>query len=222
MGTLVQVLGKTGTGKSHAGKHLDPKTNFYFNCDQKNLPYKGWKAQYNKENKNYMRTSVIGDIYKVLRKISDEQPHIKTVMIDTINAIMSDKEMSERKKVGYDKWYDMAGVIYDLYKMVPNLRDDLTVFCMGHTEDYTGRDGLIHQRLLTNGVKLTKLNIEGCSTYTLYTKIVNDAGKMSYNFETHSDGYTTARSPEGAFESDLIPNDLNLVAEAIQAFEFGN
>ena len=142
-------------------------------------------------------------------------------MIDTINSIMSDKEMAEKKTKSYDKWYDMAGIIYDLYRMIPKLREDLTVFCLGHTEDFTGTDGIIRQRLLTNGAKLTKLNLEGLTTYTLYTTVVKEADGLKYYFETQTNGYNTARSPEGVFEEARIPNDLNLVDKAIRAFEFG-
>jgi len=221
MATLVQVLGEPGTGKTFSMRNLDPEGVLYINGDKKNMPFRGWKAKYNKENRNYVSTSDISMIMTLLNKVNTDQPHIKVIVIDTLNSIMSDKEMSERKKKGYDKWMDLAGDVYDLYRLVASLREDLTVFCIAHTEDYLGKDGIPRQRLKTNGAKLTKLNLEGLTTYTLYAAIVRGEGEVTYCFETQNNGYNTARSPEGVFESFQIPNDLAAVDKAIRDYELG-
>lgn len=219
MATLVQILGESGTGKTYSMRNLEPKETLYINCDKKNMPFKGWKNKFSAENKNYVVTSDISMIYTLLKKVHTDQKQIKVVIIDTLNSIMSDKEMSERKKKGYDKWMDLAGDIYDLYRMISTLREDLTVICLAHTEDYTGKDGLSRQRLKTNGAKLTKLNIEGLSTYTLYTTVVRGEDEVEYKFLVQNDGTNTARSPEGVFENITIPNDLDVVVDNIQQYE---
>jgi hypothetical protein len=116
---------------------------------------------------------------------------------------------------------DLAGDIYDLYRLIADLREDLTVFCLAHTEDYTGKDGLPRQRLKTNGAKLTKLNLEGLTTYTLYSSMTKGEEGAEYSFETQNNGYNTARSPEGVFESFKINNDLASVNDAIRSYELG-
>ena len=219
MATLVQILGESGTGKTYAMRNLEPKETLYVNCDKKNMPFRGWRSKFSTENKNYVVTSDINMIYALLKKVHTDQPQIKVVVIDTLNSIMSDKEMSERKKKGYDKWMDLAGDVYDLYRMISALREDLTVFCLAHTEDYMGKDGAARQRLKTNGAKLTKLNIEGLSTYTLYTSVARGEEGANYNFSVQNDGTNTARSPEGVFESLLIPNDFHNVVNSIQEYE---
>jgi hypothetical protein len=221
MATLVQILGEPGSGKTYSMRNLLPTEAFYINADAKNMPFKGWKGKYNVESKNYLMSSDIPTIFTYLQRISDNAPHIKIVVIDTINSIMSDKEMSERKKKGYDKWMDLAGDIYDLYRLISVLREDLTVFCIAHTEDYVGMDGITRQRLKTNGAKLTKLNLEGLTTYTLYTKVSRgDAGNV-YQFETQTNGFNTARSPEEVFETTVIANDMALVDKSIRDYELG-
>jgi predicted ATP-dependent serine protease len=100
MATLVQILGEPGTGKTYSMRNLNPSETLYINADRKNMPFRGWKAKYSMENKNYIATSDIGTIYSLLKKVHESQPQIKVVVIDTINSIMSDKEMSERKKKG--------------------------------------------------------------------------------------------------------------------------
>jgi len=42
-----------------------------------------------------------------------------------------------------------------------------------------------------------------------FTESRKDAsGKMTYNFATNTDGVTSAKTPRGMFEQQLIPNDL--------------
>lgn len=39
----------------------------------------------------------------ILRAISSQKPEIKAVVVDTIGTIMSDKEVDDMFKAGYDK-----------------------------------------------------------------------------------------------------------------------
>ena len=65
-----------------------------------------------------------------------------------------------------------------------------------------------------------KLTLEGLFSIVLYGKVKKDKeGKMQYLFETQTDGANTCKSPMGMFEEGDIPNDLNLVKEAIKKFE---
>ena len=50
---LIGIVGETGTGKSTAIKHLDPKETYIVNVAKKELPFKGSQKLYNIENKNY-------------------------------------------------------------------------------------------------------------------------------------------------------------------------
>jgi hypothetical protein len=58
-----------------------------------------------------------------------------------------------------------------------------------------------------------KLTVEGCFDIVLYTK--NELG--NHTFVTQSDGFMTAKSPEGMFEKE-IPNDLKAVDVAIRNY----
>jgi hypothetical protein len=58
-----------------------------------------------------------------------------------------------------------------------------------------------------------KLTVEGCFDIVLYTK--NEMG--NHSFVTQSDGFMTAKSPEGLFEKE-IPNDLKAVDVAIRHY----
>jgi len=140
-------------------------------------------------------------------------------MIDTISTIMSDKEMMDRKKVGYDKWYEYAADIYDLYNMAHKLRDDLIIIFGAHTEEYVV-DGATFFRTKTGGQKLTKLNLSGKLTYNLYTQVERDGSKPEYLFITQNLGNTEARSSEGVLPLKM-PNDLSQVISLIRKYDLG-
>ena len=222
MSIAIQILGEPGTGKTFSGRNLDPTETYYVNCDKKSLPYKGWRKQYNEESKNYIKSSDPQMVQRVIRGISKSRPEIKQIIVDTVNSIMSDKEMNERKKKGYDKWMDLAGDIYDLYSLANSteLREDLVVVFIGHVESYQD-NYTTRWRLKTNGAKLSKLNLEGKLTYTLYTQAEQADDGMKYYFLTQTDGYNTARSPYGLFDAK-IDNDLAYVIDSIRKFENGD
>jgi hypothetical protein len=58
------------------------------------------------------------------------------------------------------------------------------------------------------------LTLEGCFDIVLFA----EADSEGHHFITQSDGYTTAKSPEGMFPGIKIPNDLKAVDEAIRAY----
>lgn len=216
MAKLIQISGLPGTGKTTGLRFLDPKETFVIDCDKKGLSWAGWSKEYNKENSNYVATSDITLIYKALKHISDNLPHVKYIAIDTINAITSDMVMLEMKKANFDQWKELAISIYELYDMIRStLRSDLIVFCMAHIEPYDN-NGFIHWRTKFDGKKLTKLNMSGKLNYNLYTKVESQGdGKNTYHLVTQSDGTTEARST-----MDVLPykmeNNLLEVAKNIQ------
>ena len=58
------------------------------------------------------------------------------------------------------------------------------------------------------------LTLEGCFDIVLLASVDIDG----HWFITQSDGYTTAKSPEGMFPSMKIPNDLGSVDRAIREY----
>jgi hypothetical protein len=212
MAKLIQISGLPGTGKTTGLEFLDPKQTFIIDCDKKGLSWAGWSKQYNKESSNYLATSDISLIYKALKHISDTQPHIKYVAIDTLNAITSDQVMLEMKKANFDQWKELAISIYELYDMIRStLRSDLIVFCMAHIEPYDN-NGFTHWRTKFDGKKLTKLNMSGKLNYNLYTKVDSEGeGRNKYYLITQNDGTTEARSTKGVLPYKMENNLLDVV-----------
>ena len=204
------IIGTSGSGKTTSLEKLDPKQTFYIDADGKGLSWKGWRKQYNKENKNYFQCDAPEQIFSLMQTIDEKQKQIKFLVIDTLNGCMVADEMRRAKEKAYDKWMDLAQSVYNIVDYSNKMRDDLTVILIGHTQ--TSDDGFTC--MLTNGRKLNKICLESKMTTVLLSRI-NDNGE--YVFETRAKN-STAKAPRGAFDVDEIPNDITLVIEALKDF----
>ena len=220
MANLTIICGKSGSGKSTSGRNLDPKTTLWLNCDQKALPFKGWKKNYNKENKNYTKASNLTDIVNTLKVIPEKAKHIKTIVIDTINRVMTDKVMSERHIKGFEKWSNLSGGIYDVFTIINQvLPDNIDVFVLAHSDEGYNDMGAQYRKVMTAGKQLDKIVLESMSSVVLFTHIVSDGkGKNEYFFQTQTDGISTAKSPTDMFTEFTIPNDLQMVKETMSKY----
>ena len=177
--------------------------------DGKGLSWKGWRNQYNKQKKNYIKTDDPDMVYNIMREVHEKQKQFKYLVIDTLNGIMVGDEMRRTKEKGYDKWMDLAQSVFNIVDVANKLRDDLTVILLGHAQ--TSDDGFTC--LLTNGRKLNKIKLESKLTTVLLAK-VHDG---QYVFETKAHN-STAKTPMGAIEEDEIPNDIVPVIKALEEF----
>ena len=213
MSNTILIMGESGAGKTTAMRNLDPKTTFYIDADKKGLNWKGWKQQYNSDNKNYMATSKTKDIKALLNKINLEQTQIETVIIDTLNGVMVDDEFARMKEKGFDKWQDMAYSIYDVISIANTLREDLTIIFVMHSQTERDETGFYFTKAKTSGKKLDKVVVESKFSTVLLAKCVD--GK--YIFETKNNN-STVKTPLGAFEVDTIENDIVKVLEALKDY----
>lgn len=215
MSKSILIMGESGSGKTTSMRNLNPAETFYIDCDKKGLSWKDWRKQYSEEKKNYMATSDKNVVMSLLSKISNEQPQIKVVVIDTLNAIMIDDEFARMKEKSYDKWQELAYSIYGIINMCNVLRKDLTCLLVMHS--ITEKDevtGIPWTHARTSGKKLEKIVVESKLTTVLLAKNVN--GK--YMFITKSDGTSTAKTPFGAFQEDTVENDIVKVLDALKEY----
>lgn len=210
MSKAIMILGASGSGKTTSLEKLDPKQTFYIDADGKGLSWKGWRQQYNKENKNYFRCDSPEQIFSLMQQIDEKQKQIKFLAIDTLNGCMVADEMRRSKEKTYDKWMDLAQSVYGIVDYSNKMREDLTAILVGHTQ--TSEDGFTC--MLTNGRKLNKICLESKMTTVLLSRI-NENGE--YVFETRAKN-STAKTPRGAFDTDEIPNDITLVIDALKDF----
>ena len=213
MSKVIGIMGESGSGKTTSMRNLDPKTTYYIDCDKKGLSWKGWREQYNTENQNYWTTDYVQIVRTIIEKVNEKAPHVKTIVIDTLNGIMVADEVRRMKEKGYDKWQDLAQCVWTLLDELYSFRNDLTIIVICHSQTQKEDDGYTFTRIKTSGKKLDKLNIESKLTTVLYATCKDGR----YIFKTHSDN-STAKTPMGAFEEDEIDNDITLVLEALKDY----
>lgn len=213
MANLIAVMGESGSGKTTSLRNLDPKTTYIIDCDKKGLSWRGWRGQYNDANENY---AVLDDQNKVLaylKSINCNAPHIKTVVVDTINGIMVADEGRRRREKGYDKWSDLAWAVYDIVDYALVMRDDLTVIFTAHAQTEADDSGNSFTHIKTSGKKLDKIVLESKFPTVLLSKCIEG----EYVFETRANN-STAKTPMGCFEELHIPNDMRAVDDAIRDY----
>lgn len=218
MAKVIGVMGESGSGKTTAMRNLDPKVTFYMDCDKKGLNWKGWRKQYNTDAQNYWSSDSFSVISGLLKRINTEDKfkHIKYIVIDTINGLMVAEEMRILAMQSGDKrsaWSDLAQNGWSIVNQCLEMRDDLTVIILCHSETISDDNGIIRTRIKTNGRKLEKLVLESKMTTVVWA--VRQDGK--YKFILSADG-STCKVPLGAFQKDECDNDIMIVIKALEEF----
>lgn len=215
MAMTIAIMGESGSGKTTSMRNLPPDSTMYIDTDQKGLSWRGWRTAYNTENRNYVRTSNKDMILSLFQRIDKDADfaNVKTVIVDTINGIMVDDEMSRMKEKGYDKWADLAFAVYGLITYALKMRDDLTIIFLAHAQAERDDNGNMWTHIKTSGKKLDKIVLESKFTTVLYSKCID--GK--HVFETHANN-STAKTPLGAFEETTIDNDIVEVLKRLEEF----
>lgn len=218
MAKVIGVMGESGSGKTTAMRNLPPKETFYIDADKKGLNWKGWRQSYNVDQKNYWSSDSFTVVAGLLDKIDkqDNFKNIKYVVIDTINGLMVAEEMRIMAMTSGDKrsaWSDLAQNGWALVNKALELRNDLTVIILAHSETISDDNGLIRTRIKTNGRKLEKLVLESKMTTVVWA--VRQDGK--YKFILSADG-STCKVPLGAFDKDECDNDIMIVIKALEEF----
>jgi len=222
MGNAVLVLGKSGTGKSRSLISLDPAATFLINVNGKDLPFPGGKSKYVKINGNPKGNMIAADdhdvIFKTINYVDKERKDVTVGVIDDFQYVMANEFMRRSKERGYDKFTEIADHAWGIIRACNQCRDNLTWFVLTHSDE--DADGIT--KCKTIGKMLDeKICLEGMFTVVLNTAVTHLDGKTEYRFETQNNGRSVAKSPEGMFAEFKIPNDLKLVADAINAYNNG-
>ena len=217
---LIGIVGSTGTGKSTAIKHLDPKETYIINVAKKELPFKGSEKLYNTENKNYKEVDDANEISRLLKVISEKAPHIKNIIIEDSNYIMGFNMVSKATEVGFTKFSILAKDMVELFRTARTLRDEITVFYITHPETIEDGGEIIGYKIKTAGKLIdNQVLLEGLLTVCLYTYVEeNKNGTASYSFITNRFRKFPAKSPDGMFDELQIPNNLQIVVDKVNEY----
>lgn len=251
MSRLIFILGDSGTGKSSSisppadalwslyekaegespNQPLDSNSTFVINVQSaKDLPFKGSRKTYNKENRNYAETSDTDTILAILDKIDkDQSARIKTVVIDDFQYQMSFQMYEDlaNKSLNWDKYKEYSLNWFKIFSRAQKMRADVNIYVMSHSENKKAPGGEVERGMKTVGSMTDTILVpEGLATVVLYT-YVTSSSKVSkdklipsseYYFVTNRWNTYPAKSPTGMFSSLLIPNSLYFVNKAIENY----
>ena len=199
MGLPVLIIGESGSGKTYSLKNFDPATVGIFSVEKGRLPFKGdFKVKTRATYKD------IASIFK--------EPKLKCYVIDDSQYLLVNELFDRAREVGYQKYTDMAVSFRNLIHSVNYaLPDDVIVYFLHHTETDPNTGEV---KAKTVGKMIDQyLTLEGCFDIVLLA----EADEDGHHFVTQSDGFTTAKSPDGMFPL-IIPNDLGVVDKAIREY----
>tara|TARA_R110001606_G_scaffold175098_1_gene321693 strand:+ start:297 stop:980 length:684 start_codon:yes stop_codon:yes gene_type:complete len=225
MANSVLVIADSGTGKSTSIRTLDPKETFIINIANKPLPFRGWKGMYKKISKdnpkgNLTSTATAQGIIKAMKHVNDNLGHIKTIIVDDWQYMSSFEYFDRANEKGYEKFTQIAANLAMVAKYPKDLREDLTIIFLTHSEDSTDINGNRKIKAKTVGKMIDNtLTLEGLFSIVLFGKVnKNDDGELTYGFETQNNGENTCKSPMGMFEDKFISNDLKYVKDCIDEY----
>lgn len=203
MATAVLIMGESGSGKSASLRNFAPNEISVFNVTSKPLPFKQGKTKIPKiDNATYT------DIANALAK-----PNKRAYMIDDAGYLLSFEMFKRANETGYGKFTDMAKNFFDMLDFInTKLPSDVIVYITMHTED----DSEMHKvKVKTIGKMLDQnLKIEGLFSIVLRAVQTEDG----YKFVTRDDMISTAKSPIGMWDEDMIDNDLKAVDTTIREY----
>lgn len=201
MAIPILIIGKSGSGKSYSMKNIPQNDYALINVQGKMLPFRG--------SKNFVKTFNYNEIKQYLLRYSNLT---KTIIVDDAGYLMADALMNKPKEAnGFRFFEQLAADFYEFIRYIESLPDDLIVPIFMHEEldEFGGIKVKTVGKMLDNQV-----DIPGMFTIVLRS-VVNKDG---HYFETSSDGFTPAKTPEDMFKNKTIPNDLNVVLETVREY----
>ena len=225
----IAIVGESGTGKSTSLRNLNPEETFIISTTGKPLPFRGWKKKYSPIKisadgitGNYYTGSKWDQILKILQIIDKKMPHIKQIIVDDFQYVLSYEFVDRATEVGYTKFTELAQHAMEILRYAEKMRDDCKMIFLTHSENVG--DAMNPKYVIKTVGKLLaeKVTLEGLFTYIFFTRVSEGTdGRMEYKLLTNSDGTCVAKTSLGMFEEMEIDNDLNEIIRVIDAYNEG-
>lgn len=225
----IAIVGESGTGKSTSLRNLNPEETFIISTTGKPLPFRGWKKKYapikvsaDGISGNYFTSSKWDQIMKILQIVDKKMPHIKQVIVDDFQYVLSYEFVDRATEVGYTKFTELAQHAMEILRYAEKMRDDCKMIFLTHSENVG--DAMNPKYVIKTVGKLLaeKVTLEGLFTYIFFTRVSEGTdGRMEYKLLTNSDGTCVAKTSLGMFEEMEIDNDLNEIIKVIDEYNEG-
>ena len=188
----IAIVGESGTGKSTSLRNLNPEETFIISTTGKPLPFRGWKKKYTPIkiegttiSGNYYNSSKWDQIIKILQIVDKKMPHIKQVIVDDFQYVLSYEFVDRATEVGYGKFSELAQHAMEILRYAEKMRDDCKMIFLTHSENVG--DAMNPKYVIKTVGKLLaeKVTLEGLFTYIFFTRVSEgDDGRMQYKLLT--------------------------------------
>lgn len=211
MALPVLIMGRSGSGKTYSLKNFPPEEIGVISVEKGRLPFRSKiktvrvPNEFGPDVQSYAQLNAAR--YSWIQMVI-KNSKAKSIVIDDSQYLLVNELFDRAKEKGYDKYTDMAANFRSLVHFVNRFPDeDKIVYFLHHTE----MDGNGREKAKTIGKMLDeKLVLEGCFDIVIYCE--------DQKFFTQGNGQSSAKTPEGMFDENEIPNDLKMVDDAIRAY----
>lgn len=212
MSLPVLIMGQSGSGKTYSLKNFQPGEVGIISVEKGRLPFRSElkvaripKFENSADINSYAQANAAKYSWLETMIAKAKAP---AVVIDDSQYLMANELFDRSGEKNYEKFTDIAKNFRGLIHFINELdQDNKIVYFLHHTE--VGADG--KEKCKTIGKMLDeKLCVEGCFDIVLYCQ--------DHEFYTQGNGISTAKTPEGLFDSAKIPNDLKFVDSAIRSY----
>jgi len=214
MAIPVLIIGRSGSGKTYSLKGFNDFSDSIgvISVEKARLPFKSGikvaRIPKYEDSPNIQTAAQISQARYSFVERAIKSAKCKTIVIDDSQYLLADEFFDRAKENGYQKFTDIALNFRNLIHNINNMgEDDKIVYFLHHSED----DGAGREKVKTIGKMLDeKLTVEGCFNVVIYCQ--------DQRFYTQGDGISSAKTPEGMFDSVEIPNDLKFVDDKIREY----
>ena len=212
---LIAIVGHSGSGKSTSLRNLDPKTTYILDLERKGFPFR------NANRFNVIPVENANAFPRMLAQVLKEDK-CETVVVESFTKYVEQvNTLATNSFKGYDIWSFYNRTIRN---MLDSIKNDKATIIFTAVDDIvkipqiTGGESS-HRRVKVQG-KVHEGAVEKEFLMVLFTEVRKNekTEEMEYFFQTNTDGVTSAKTPMGMFDAQLIPNDIVTVLEKVKEY----
>jgi|TARA_R110000822_G_scaffold43327_5_gene117063 hypothetical protein len=202
---LIAIVGHSGSGKSTSLRNLDPKTTYILDLERKGFPFR------NANRFNIVPVENANAFPRMLAQVLKED-NCETIVVESFTKYVEQvNTLATNSFKGYDIWSFYNRTIRN---MLDSIKNDKATIIFTAVDDIvkipqiTGGESS-HRRVKVQG-KVHEGAVEKEFLMVLFTEVRKNekTEEMEYFFQTNTDGVTSAKTPMGMFDTQLIPNDI--------------
>ena len=212
---LIAIVGHSDSGKSTSLRNLDPETTYILDLERKGFPFR------NASRFNIVPVENANAFPRLLEKTLKED-NCETIVVESFTKYVEQvNTLATNSFKGYDIWSFYNRTIRN---MLDSIKNDKATIIFTAVDDIvkipqiTGGESS-HRRVKVQG-KVHEGAVEKEFLMVLFTEVRKNekTEEMEYFFQTNTDGVTSAKTPMGMFDEQLIPNDIVEVLKKVEEY----